>query len=301
VEGDFEFMSELEEQIQNRREKRQRLTEVGIAPLSAPLRVGLGAVRGLHRFDPERKIDLEVALSLYQPSEEKHMKERLDAYLKEYDMLVAETRLWLAASDPKLTIAFATCAALAGAGAWNNKYPLILLIPLVVIFLVLILVYQLDNIIRLAAQLAVLEESVNIMLGGQPTLTYHSRTVVTFFDQRSYCDPITGKKRWSLNAIYTVLAMVILFFGACLAGAYGYPKLEKDHPRLAAAYAVLVLGGTAICLWLLARATAAKRWYLNIIRANLTSDPGGPLGGQAQGPSNANAEQTPAASTPTSA
>lgn len=202
-----------------------------------------------------------------------HIKERLDAYLKEYDMLTAETRLWLAASDPKLTVAFATCAALAGAGAWQNKYPLILLIPLVVIFLTLILAYQLDNIIRLGAQLAILEERVNRLIGGEPTLTYHSHTVIVVFDHLVYRDPVTGRRRLSLNAIYNVIALGVLAAGSVLAIAYGWPRIGKEHPRIANAYAVLVGTGTALVIWLLVRATRSKRWYLDIIRAQ-NSRPG---------------------------
>lgn len=206
------------------------------------------------------------------------MKEQLDVYLKEYDMLTAETRLWLAASDPKLTVAFATCAALAGAGAWNNKYPLILLIPLVVIFLSLLLVYQLDNVIRLGAQLAVLEDRINSLLGGtQPVLTYHSRTVIVIFDQLSHRDPITHRRRLSLNVIYNGLAMVILAAGSSFAVWYGWPKLAKEDWAVANAYAALVAVGTFACIWLLIRATTSKSWYLNVIRNNLSATPT-PLG-----------------------
>ena len=194
-------------------------------------------------------------------------------------MLVAETRLWLSASDPKLTVAFATCAALAGAGAWNNKYPLILLIPLVVIFLALILVYQLDNIIRLGAQLTVVEERINALLAKQSTLTYHSRTVIIIFDQPYYRDPISKRKRWSLNIIYNGLAIVILLAGSGFAIWYGWPKLSAEDEMIAYAYATLVIGGTLTCVWLLLRAMTSKSWYLNVIRSNLAAVPE-PLGGR---------------------
>ena len=208
------------------------------------------------------------------------MKERLDAYLKEYDMLTAETRLWLSASDPKLTVAFATCAALAGAGYWRDKYPLILLIPLVVIFLALILAYQLDNIIRLGAQLAILEERINKLIGGEPTLTYHSHTVMVVFDQPIYRDPVTKRRRLSLNTIYNVIALGILAGGSGLAIWYGWPHIGREHPRIAMLYAILVGVGTVMVIWLLVRATQSKRWYLNIIRgkaaASLQSPNPGP-------------------------
>jgi hypothetical protein len=194
------------------------------------------------------------------------MKERLDSYLKEYDMLTAETRLWLAASDPKLTVAFATCAALAGAGYWQGKYPLILLIPLVVIFLSLILVYQLDNIIRLGAQLTVLEERINALIGDEPTLTYHNHTVVVVFDQPVLRDPVTGRRRLSLNTIYNGIALVVLLAGSILAVVYGWPKIRVEHPVIAWVYAILVGVGTGTVIWLLVRATKSKQWYLNIIR-----------------------------------
>lgn len=196
------------------------------------------------------------------------VKERLDSYLKEYDMLTAETRLWLAASDPKLTIAFATCAALAGAGYWRGKYPLILLIPLVVIFLALILAYQLDNIIRLAAQLTVLEERINKLIGGEPALTYHSHTVMKVFDKPLYKDPVTGRRRLSLNVIYNIIALSTLAGGSGLALWYGWPKIADEHPRIAVLYGSLVGVGTLLVIWLLVRATQSKRWYLNIIRGS---------------------------------
>lgn len=194
------------------------------------------------------------------------MEERLNTYLKEYDMLTAETRFWLSASDPKLTVAFATSAALAGAGAWQNKYPLILLIPIVVIFLALILVYQLDNIIRLGAQLAILEERINKLLGGEPTLTYHSHTVVVIFDKPFHRDPITGKGRFSLNVVYNTIAMTILACGSGIAVWYGWPKLASDHPVIAWVYALAVGAGTLAVIYLLVRATTSKTWYLNVIR-----------------------------------
>lgn len=193
------------------------------------------------------------------------MEERLNAYLKEYDMLTAETRFWLSASDPKLTVAFATSAALAGAGAWQNKYPLILLIPLVVIFLALILVYQLDNIIRLGAQLTVLEERINALLGST-ALTYHSHTVMVVFDKPSHRDPVTGQRRFSLNLIYNGIAMVVLLFGSGLAVWYGWPKVASDHPKIATVYALAVGGGTIAVIYLLIRASTSKKWYLNVIR-----------------------------------
>ncbi len=200
------------------------------------------------------------------------MKERLDSYLKEYDMLTAETRLWLAASDPKLSIAFATCAALAGAGAWQGKYPLILLIPLVVIFLALILAYQLDNIIRLGAQLTILEERINELIGGEPTLTYHSHTVMVVFDQLIYRDPVTGRKRLSLNVIYNVIALGVLFAGSVFAVVYGWPKIAREHPTAAIIYGALVGLGTLMVVWLLVRATQSKRWYINIIRGKAKNE-----------------------------
>jgi hypothetical protein len=211
------------------------------------------------------------------------MKERLDAYLKEYDMLTAETRLWLSASDPKLTIAFATCAALAGAGYWRNKYPLVLLIPLIVIFLALILAYQLDNIIRLGAQLTVLEERINELIGGEPALTYHSHTVLVVFDQPVYRDPVTCRRRLSLNTIYNAIALGILAGGSGLAVWYGWPKIGSEHPRIALLYGVLVGVGTLTVIWLLVRATQSKRWYLNIIRGAANSSPSPNTVGRADG------------------
>ena len=200
------------------------------------------------------------------------MKERLDAYLKEYDMLVSETRLWLAASDPKLTIAFGTSAALAGAGAWNNKYPLILLIPFVIIFLTLILAYQLDNIIRLGAQLAVLEERINRLVGDPPALTYHSRTVLAVFDRPWQRNPLTGRRKLSLNAIYNGIVMILLFFGGGLAARYGFTKLRADFPVAANIYVTIVIAGALTCGYLVLRATTSKRWYLDLIRENLALD-----------------------------
>ena len=61
-----------------------------------------------------------------------------------FHQLVAENRVWLTANDPKLSTGFAACVALATAGLWRDKYPLFLLIPLVVVFLGLILLFQLD-------------------------------------------------------------------------------------------------------------------------------------------------------------
>lgn len=200
------------------------------------------------------------------------MKERLDAYLKEYDMLVAETRLWLAASDPKLTVAFATSVALASAGAWKDKYPLILLIPFVIIFLTLILAYQLDNIIRLGSQLAVVEERINEIIGTPPALTYHSRTVIAVFDLPWQRHPVTGRRRLSLNAIYNGIVMTLLFFGGGFAARYGFLRLRAEFPFAAKAYAAIVIAGAVTCGYLLVRASTAKRWYLALIRHDLTLD-----------------------------
>lgn len=197
------------------------------------------------------------------------MSERLDTYLKEYDMLVAENRIWLSASDPKLTAGFATCVALAGAGAWNNKYPLILLIPLVVIFLGLVLVMQLDNVIRLSAQLTVLEHRINETITGGPTLSYFSRTVPAIADQAAFRDPVTGEKLYSLNAIYTAIILALLGSGAVAATIYGSQRLSEDTITGAVAYCVVVTAGTVTLGGLLWRVAKSKRAYVNLISSKL--------------------------------
>src|SRR5262245_54201274 len=119
---------------------------------------------------------------------------RLQAYFKEYEMLVAENRIWLASNDPKLTAGFAACVALATAGFWRDRYPLFLLIPFVVVFLGMILLFQLENLIHVASQLLVLEERIDALLGGEPAMTYFSKTVTAIMDQPRYTDPVTRRR-----------------------------------------------------------------------------------------------------------
>jgi hypothetical protein len=86
------------------------------------------------------------------------------------------------------------------------------------------------------------------------------------FDQPIYRDPVTGRRRLSLNTIYNVIALGVLAVGSGLAVVYGWPKIGSEHPRIAVLYATLVSVGTLTVIWLLVRATQSKRWYLNIIR-----------------------------------
>ena len=196
------------------------------------------------------------------------MKQRLQAYLKEYEMLTAENRLWLGANDPKLTVAFTACIGLAGAGVWKNMYALFLVIPFVVVFLAFILLYQFSTIVLLAAQLAVLEERINSLLGAEPTLTYFSRTVITIFDRPFYRDPQTGRKRTSLNIIYGCLVVCGMVCGSIVVLCYAVPKLAAQSPRAAVIYASL-LGVAVILLCLLfIRIGRSKHLYMNVIRDN---------------------------------
>ena len=199
-------------------------------------------------------------------------KARLDAYLKEYDMLVAENRVWLAANDPKLSAGFAACVALATAGFWRDKYPLFLLIPLVVVFLGLILLFQLENVIHLGAQLAVLEEKINELIGGDPSMTFFGNTVVTIMDNAYYRDPKTGRIQLSPNVIFGVVAMLIFLPGSVIAFIYGFPSLQVSNPRLAVVYLCLLTAGVVIFMALFIRSFFLKNACLNVVRAGYKRD-----------------------------
>src|SRR5438128_9819405 len=119
-------------------------------------------------------------------------------------MLAARYLVWVTANAPNVSTVFAACVALATAGLWRDKYPLFLLIPLVVVFLGLILLFQLENVIHLGAQLAVLEEKINELIGGEPSMTFFGHTVVTIMDSAYYRDPKTGRIQLSPNVIFGV-------------------------------------------------------------------------------------------------
>ncbi len=195
------------------------------------------------------------------------VKARLDAYLKEYDMLAAENRVWLASNDPKLTAGFAACIALATAGFWQNKYPLFLLIPLVTVFLGLILLFQLENIIHLGAQLAALEEKINELIGGYPSMTFFNNMVLTTMDRFIYRDPVSHWPQISPNYIFGPVAAFILGYGSKLAFDYGFPALQTHNPALAAQYLLLLRLGAGLLLVLLIRSFFLKKACLNIARA----------------------------------
>jgi len=198
-------------------------------------------------------------------------KARLDAYLKEYDMLVAENRVWLAANDPKLTAGFAACIALATAGFWRDKYPLFLLIPLVVVFLSLILLFQLENVIHLAAQLTVLEEKINELIGGEPAMTFFGQIVATTMDKISYRDPVSRRAQISPNFIFACVAGAIFVGGSWLGYHYGFPALQASNPTLAWWYRIWLIVAVVVFALLFVRSFFLKKACINIVRAGYAS------------------------------
>jgi len=198
---------------------------------------------------------------------------RLQAYLKEYEMLVAENRIWLTSNDPKLATGFAACVALATAGFWRDKYPLFLLIPLVTIFLGLILLFQLENLIHLAAQLVVLEEKINELLGPEPVMTYFSKTVTAIMDRPTYRDPVTHRRHLSPNIIYGTIGGFILTLGSVFSVVFGLPPLYRANPRLAWIYCAALGVGVLLLLLLLVRSFTLKVSCLNLVRAGYRIKP----------------------------
>lgn len=193
--------------------------------------------------------------------------QRLQAYLKEYEMLVAENRIWLTANDPKLTAGVAACVALATAGFWRDRYPLFLLIPLVAVFMGLILLFQLENLIHLGSQLLVLEEKINKLIGDEPTMTFFSKTVVAIMDQPSYLDPVTRRREISPNTIYGSIAATLVVLGSAFALVYGLPQLYRSNRGLAIVYCIALAIAVILLLLLLLRSFKLKASCVNLIRA----------------------------------
>jgi hypothetical protein len=196
------------------------------------------------------------------------MDDRLQVLLREYEMLHAENRLWLAASDPKLVVAFTACVGLAGLGVWKGLHLLFLIIPFVLLFLACILTVQLSNVVLIAAHLAVIEEEINSLIAPRPTLSYHSHTILKIADQPFCRDPVTGRRRLSVTLVGAVLAILLAMLVAAAAMWYALPKLSAQNLLAAHIYAWALGAFTLFFCFFFVQVARSKEFYMHVIRDN---------------------------------
>ncbi|PYS92705.1 MAG: hypothetical protein DMF64_08505 [Acidobacteria bacterium] len=197
---------------------------------------------------------------------------RLDALFREFDSLAAENRNALDGTDKKLSMAFGVAATLIAAGLWRSEATFFLIVPYLILAIAFFAAIQLSQVVVLGAQLAVVEKRINQEL-GQQVMSYFSVTVLTVCDAPTLIDPRTGRKQFTLNAVYTASAAVVLLAAIVFSIIEGWQALIVKGRAPMGFYFAGVFAAFAIVIWVTYRATRAKRLLIEVIKQALAASP----------------------------